>query len=329
MKKIVLSILLGCVMISLADAQARKPSLMVIPSDSYCNRIGCLKTEVGENGETMTYADYRKAFIEDENLRLVISEMSAIMSKRGFDLWNLEHELKDMPQKELEKSVTQNRKTAVALAESDLDRVMKVVRPDIIMDLDFIIKRHGPDRYIHFNLQAIDAYTKSEIASASGEGRPSSASSPGILLEEAVLNYMDNFNALLTDYFRNMLEKGRQVMVEVNVWDDSPILLDTEYEFMGETGTLSDIIDYWMSENSVEGRFSRLGGSENYIRYSPRIPIYKTVFGKSRAIGTIDFLNGLKSFLGKEPFYIESNVVERGLGEARLVIAGEKTKKRN
>lgn len=142
--------------------QAVKPRLMVIPSDSYCERSGYMTDGV---------PDYRRMFREDVNMRLVVSEMSTIMAKRGFPLESLEQTLKSMEQKELEGSLVANANYA-GLAESDLDRAKRMAGPDIILDLDVIVRKHGPQRYIHFNLQGLDAYTNKAIAAASGEGQP-------------------------------------------------------------------------------------------------------------------------------------------------------------
>lgn len=299
---------------AVACGQAVKPRLMVIPSDSYCQRGGYMADGV---------PDYRRMFLEDANVRLVISEMSTIMAKRGFPLESLEQTLKSLAQKELESSLTTNANYA-GLAESDLDRVKRMAGPDIILDLDVIVRKHGPQRYIHFNLQGLDAYTNKAIAAASGEGNPTTATAVGVLLEEAVLNYMDNFNAALMTHFNDTGEKGREVAVEVRVWQDSPVNMAAEYEFMSEQVTLGDVVDYWMSENCVEGRFSRVGGSDNQITYKQvRIPLYKTVLGKQRAINTRGFVNGLRQFLAAEPFKIESKIIERGLGEAWLVVGAK------
>ena len=46
--------------------QAKKPIIMVIPSDAYCNRAGYVTTYQDANGKTVTVADNEKAFIQDE-----------------------------------------------------------------------------------------------------------------------------------------------------------------------------------------------------------------------------------------------------------------------
>lgn len=310
-------LLLGCVLlcgITAALAQAKKPRLMVVPSDIYCQRNGFVSDGI---------PDYQKAFATDPNLRLVISELSTIMAKREFPLESLEQTLKNMSQRELERSLTTN-KNDEGVAESDLDKVKRLTGPDIILDLDFTIQKSGPRKYISFNLQGIDAYTGLVVAAASGDGAPSTSSSAGTLLEEAVLNYMDNFNTALMSHFEDLFQNGRSTYVEIQVWNDSEVDLDASFEFMDETVTLGDVIEYWMSENCVNGRFSRLSGSENQITYSQvRIPLYKKVLGKERPIDARGFIGGLNTFLSRSPFNLHCKIIEKGLGEVRLVIGTE------
>lgn len=301
-------------------AQARKPIIMVVPSDIYCTRAGYVTTYQDGNGETRTVSDYDKAFISDENLRLAISELSRIMADRGFPLKDLEQTLKSMDNQRAEADLfTGNAGGSVIL--SPLDRIKMTAKADIIMDLDFSIKTRGPQRYISFNLRGVDAYTNKVITSVSGDGRPSTAVSTGLLIEEAVLNYMDSFNAALQAHFDDMFANGREVTISIRMTDNCPITMNDEVEFLGETVLFSDVLDYWMDENTVNHRFSRVAGGDNFVDYEQvRIPLYKTVLGKERAIDTRSFAMDLARFLSKEPFNLPYKLNERGLGNVWIVL---------
>lgn len=319
MKRIILSLLLllpATVMFS----QAKKPIIMVIPSDIYCNREGYVTTYQDESGNTRTAADYSKAFISDENMRLAISELSRIMADRGFPLKDLEQTLKNMENQQAEASLFSG-SGGGAIYESPLDKLKRTAKADIIMDLDFSIKARGPQKYISFNLRGVDAYTGKIITSASGDGKPSTAASVGLLVEEAVLNYMDSFNDALQSHFDDMFENGREVTISVRMTENCPVSMYDEFEFMGETVALTDVIDWWMDENTVNHRFSRAGGGDYYIDYEQvRIPLYKTVLGKERAIDTRGFAMDLARFLSKEPFNLTYKLNERGLGNVWIVL---------
>ncbi|HIZ85853.1 MAG TPA: hypothetical protein IAC04_05130 [Candidatus Coprenecus stercoravium] len=319
MKKTILSIIMMLSALT-AFSQAKKPTIMVIPSDIYCEREGYVTNYQDENGTTHSSADYGRAFLSDENLRLAISELSRIMADRGFPLKDLEQTLKTMESQAAEAALFSGRGGG-SIYESPLDKLKRTAKADIIMDLDFNIKSRGPQKYISFNLRGIDAYTSKVITTASGDGQPSTAVSTGILVEEAVLNYMDAFNAALQNHFDDMFANGREVTISVRMTDNCPVTMYDDFEFMGEIVALTDILDWWMDENTVNHRFTRAGGGDYYTDYEQvRIPLYKTVLGKERAIDTRSFAMDLARFLNKEPFNLPYSINERGLGNVWIVL---------
>jgi len=256
-------------------------------------------------------------------LRLIISKMSGIMADRGFPLKDLEQEMKNLASEAAESSMLTSSEGS-EIAESPIDVLKRVAKADIIMDLDFEIKRQGPKKYIVFTLNGLDAYTSKNVASASGSGEPSSAATPEILLEEAVLSYMDEFNGRLMNHFTDMFEKGREVKIMVKVfsgWDQN---LESEFDYNGVYDMLSIHIEDWMAANTVDGRFSLSDGTETMMRLEQvRIPMMYTSNGRERAMDTRTFVNQLRQFLRDEPFMIDCKVYLRGLGEAWLIV-GEK-----
>ena len=185
------------------------------------------------------------------------------------------------------------------------------------MQLTYTVNSQGQKKYITFILQGLDAYTDKQIAGAQGSGAPSFSADLPILLEEAVLAHIDNFNAQLQSHFNDLLTNGREVTVRVRVWDSSPVNLEQEYN--GKE--LTEYIDDWMSRNTEKGRYSNSDGSENSITFEQvRIPLY-TATGKS--MDTRQFVTELKKYLNGPPFNITCKVMVQGLGRATLVI-GEK-----
>lgn len=197
--------------------QAKKPVLMVVPSDQYCISRG-YKMVFQNQGMTQTLPDYKAALQSDPDLRLVITKMGQIMADRGFPLKDLEQELKNLEQERAESSMLTSSSSGSEMAESPIDALKRVAKADIILDLDFDIKRQGPQKYIVFNLKGLDAYTAKQVTGVAGAGNPSTAASPELLLEEAVLSHMDNFNAGLMRHFDDMFANGREVKVMVKVW---------------------------------------------------------------------------------------------------------------
>lgn len=302
--------------------QAKKPTIMVVPSERYCIANGYSMTFDNQGTQTVL-PDYKKALQNDSDLRLAISKMSGIMSDREFPLKDLEQELRNIANESAESSLIMG-SAGGSVVESPIDVLKRTAKADIIMDLDFSVERQGPKKHIKFILNGLDAYTSKNIASSSGAGEPSSAASVDLLVEEAVLSHMDEFCGRLQAHFDDMFNNGREVKIMVKLFDGADVNLNDEYDYNGTTDELNIFIEDWMADNTVNGRFSISDATENFQHYEQvRIPMFYERNGRQRAMDTRTFVNNLKKFLSEAPFNLESKVYMRGLGEAWLII-GEK-----
>ncbi len=315
MKKLLLSISFVFVTI-LCFSQAKKPELMVMPSDVWCNDKGYM-ISYDNQGEQEEIPDYKKAVKSDKELTNVISKIGALMADRGFPLKDLSATISGIEQREAEERLITS-KAGSQIAESPLDKIRRVAKADIILSVDWTVNQVGPKRSITYNLQALDAYTNKQIAAVQGTGAPSMAAETVLLLEEAIVLNMDNFASRLQTYFDDLFANGREVTVRVRVFDNgSGVDLESEYDGM----ELTEIIDDWMWENTVEHRYSKVDGTENYIDFSQvRIPLFRE---NGRAMDTETFVRNLSKYLRQAPYSLTSKVLTRGLGEAVLII-GEK-----
>jgi len=316
MKRIILLISLAILITGNIFGQAKKPTIMVVPSDVWCNKNGFTTTYENQGSKVMI-PDYKIAMQSDENLILVIAKINTLMSDRGFPLKNLESVLKNVEQQAAQDNMRTS-KEGSSLAESPLDVLKKTAKADIIMQLTYTLNQTGPKKSVTFNLQGIDAYTGKQIAGAQGTGAPSFSSELPVLLEEAVLSQLDNFNAQLQTHFDDLLANGREVTVRVQVWDNgSGIDLESEYD--GEE--LGEIIDDWFFKNSVNGRYSKSESSESYMFFEQvRIPLYDA---NNKPMDTKDFVQQLRKFLKEPPYNLICKADMNGLG-AGLLYIGEK-----
>lgn len=320
MRKIVL-FFISVLFVSAAFAQAaKKPIIMVVPSDQYCISKG-YKIEFDDMGTKRVLPDYKAALQNDSDLRLVISKMSGLMADRGFPLKDLEQELKSLETASAELSMLSDKDMGMGVAESPIDALKRTAKADIIMDLSFEIKPMGPKKYITYILNGLDAYTSKNVASASGSGEPSSAVVVDVLLEEAVLGRMDEFNDRLMAHFVDMFEKGREIKVMVQVWESWGQNLESEFGDDGDE--LSFIIEDWMALNTVEGRFNLSDGTENFMKFEQvRIPLFKTVRDRERAIDARGWARDLSKML-KNDLGIENKLYMRGLGEVWFLLGSK------
>lgn len=288
---------------------------MVVPSDYLCISKGFVMT-FDDQGTKRNLPDYRAALQQSSDLLLVIGKINTLMADRGFPLKNLESVLKNLEQQSAEDAMMMS-KSGSDLTESPLDALKRVAKADIIMQVTWDVNVTGPKRSVTFNLQGLDAYTDKQVAGAQGTGTPSFSAELPVLLEEAVLAHLDNFNAQLQVHFDDLLENGREITMRVRVWSNSPV--DLEEEYAGYE--LGEIIEDWVSTNTVSGRFSTTDASENMMFFEQvRIPLYDE---RDRAMDARMFAQNLRRFLNKEPYSLDVKVSTRGLGQAQVTI-GEK-----
>lgn len=302
-----LSIAALAVMFSaVAAAQAKKPSLMVVPSDLWCNINGYMTVE-DNMGEQIPVPDYRKALMSNQYLLPVISRINGMMADRGFPLKNLETEIKSINSTSAEEAAISS-KSGSEVRSSMLAQLRQRSRADIILQLSWSINETGPKRSVTYTLQGLDSYTDKEIATSTGTGEPSFTAEIPVLLEEAVNKHMDEFCDRLQTHFDDLLTNGREVSMNVKVFDNDAGS-DLETEFDGSE--LREIIENWVYDNTVSHRFSLVDETEVNMNFDEvRIPIYDE---RGRAMAASHFGRSLQKYL-KDKFQIAAKVDNAGLG---------------
>jgi len=316
MKKSIFTLALALVAL-MANAQIKKPELMVVPSDVWCITNGYY-TEIENLGTTSKVPNYKQALQESMGLKLAIAKLNDLMAERQFPLQSLEQTIKNLEQRRMEDNLTTS-KSGNELSESPLDEVARTAKCDIILELSWDVKKIGPKNSLSYILEARDSYTGKSIGAASGTGAPSITADVDVLLEEAIVSNMDNFNNRLMDHFTEMQTIGREISLDIKVFANNAAGIDLETEF-GEY-ELIDIINEWLQVNTVQGRFSMPYASENVANFTQvRIPVYDE---RGRAIDANGFAKQLSKVLRKEPYNIPNKVLVKGLGRA-VIILGEK-----
>ncbi len=316
MKKYIF-LMAALIMPLLMEGQAKKPTIMVVPADVWCSENGYMTT-YDNQGDEVSVPDYEKAVQNDMDLVNAITKIGELMAERGLPLKDLASTVRSIRQSSAEDEMTVSRSSGSSLAESPLDKLLNRAKADILVELAWKINTVGPKQSVTYTLRGIDAYTNKQVAAAQGTGAPSFSAEIPVLIEEATLEKMDGFIAQLQAHFDDLLANGREVNVNIRVFDNgSGMSLEDEYDGY----ELIDIIDDWMAQNTVQHRYSLTDATENMMRFEQvRIPLYRE---NGMPMDTRRFVTELRRYLGKEPFNITSKVLTKGLGRADLVL-GEK-----
>ena len=121
----------------------------------------------------------------------------------------------------------------------------------------------------------------------------------------------------MDSWYADQNKNVREINLTVRCWDSWDE--DLESEFEGEE--LTDCIQNWLKQNCVGGVFNLSDGTESFAQFEQvRIPLTDE---KGNALDARGFATKLRKFLAKPPYNITAKVMQRGLGEAILVL-GEK-----
>ena len=80
-------IVLLLLFVGITFSQAKKPTLMVVPSDNWCFSNNYYES-FNNQGIVKDIPSYRIALQRDTDLDLVITQINGILSQRGFDAKN-------------------------------------------------------------------------------------------------------------------------------------------------------------------------------------------------------------------------------------------------
>jgi hypothetical protein len=296
--------------------QAKKPTLMILPSDNWCEQRYFM-TEFDNQGTKQKVPNYKQAFQEDTEIGQVISKIGSLMIDRGFPLKDVEQELKAIEARNAEDNMTTSTASGSSISESPLDKLKNKAKADIIIQIWWKVNKTEQGKSVSFILEAFDAYTSKRIASSTGNGTPNNTDIVPVLLQNAILANIDPFAAQLQSHFDDMFNNGREILVTVKKWNSWDKNMETEID--GKE--ITDYVNEWLQKNTVKGRFNMSDATENNIRCEQvRIPLFDS---SNNALDARQFAKGLQKYFKAAPFNFEVKLMTRGLGEA-IIVLGEK-----
>ncbi len=295
-------------------AQQKKPTLMILPSDNWCEQRYFMTT-FDNQGTKQKVPNYKQAFQEDTEIGQVISKIGSLMIKKGFPLKDAEQEIKSIEARTAEDNMTTDKGSL--LAESPLDMLKNKAKSDIIIQIWWKVNKTEEGKSISFTLEALDAYTSKRVASATGTSKANDKDIVPVLLENAVKSHIKAFAKQLDSYFANLNKNGREIILTVKRWDNWDLTLEDE---IADKEIIEHIED-WLKKSTVGGNFNLSNATENKAFFEQvMIPLYDE---DKNALDARNFAKELQKYLKKAPYNFDVKLMTRGLGEA-IIVLGEK-----
>lgn len=296
--------------------QAR-PTIMVIPGDLTLQEFGCLKN-TKMNGVSYTERDYARYLQKDDRARRITSFIQNKFNKENYPLSDFEQTLKDLDTQhatDIADNLEQDTKTQLLLT----------ARPDIILEMEYKksssrnLTTHNyknNTKNVSYTLSAIDAYTNKVVATITASNIKGTSTTETIQAD--LTKQMPDFMKDIQKYYSDILTRGRDITVRINVESGSNIKL-TDESIEGDT--YSDwIIDY-MKTHTVKGAY-KLTRNTAHDLYFQNCRI-KLLNEDGTQYSVYDFTRDLQKNLRKN-LGLSSTNNSQGLGTVVLTVKGIK-----
>lgn len=290
--------------------QAR-PTIMVIPSDNLLKRYSALKTEKIDGVNAIFY-DYKKYLLANSDNKILLSLIADNFIKQNYPLQDFEQTLKQL----------QNNSAldyADDIGKDAKTELLTVARPDLIVELDYarnMNMRGNLNSSYSYTINVIDPYTNSIIATAA------QSELKGDNVADALAKPMAKDLAKINDdilkSFNDILTRGRNITVRINLSADCPFNLDSR----SLTGhTYGDWIVDYVKTHTVKGAYKlqRNTAKEMYFT-NCRI---KLLNSDNTQYGVYDWAKDMTGSL-YDNLGVESTNKSQGLGEVVITINGLK-----
>lgn len=299
-----------------AIEQAR-PTIMVIPGDQTLQNFKCLTTQK-VNGRDYILRDYKNYLLKDDRAKRIISTIQNEFNKQNYPLSDFEQNLKQLDTQEALDMADGFEKDAKT-------QLLTVAQPDIILELSYDTSRdkmsmtshnysHKGDKNISFTLNALDAYTNKVVATMTASNIKGESTTEAI--QASIKDQMPKFQQDITNYFSDILTRGRDITVRIAVEKGSNVNLSDESI---EGDTYADWIMDYIKTHTVKGAYKMQRNTDKELYFvNCRI---KLINEDGTQYGVYDWTRDLQKNLRKN-LGLKCTNKAQGLGEVLISVQG-------
>ena len=291
--------------------QQALPQIMFMPADQTLKKFGALQ-EKTIGGQHFTERDYKKYLLADDRFPRLASFVQNAFIQQNYPLADFEQALKQLDTQAatgMADGVRQDAKTLL----------LQTAQPDVILELNYYISssltsHNYKDKNVSYTLTALDPYTNKSVATITANNIKGESTTE--VIQEDLKEKMPSLMADVQKYFSDILTRGREVTVRIQVAEDSNVNLQDESI---EGDTYSDWVMDFVKSKSVKGACKLQRNTNNELYFvNVRIPLLQS---DGSQYGVYDFTRDLQKSLRKN-LGLKSVNNAQGLGEVVLIVQG-------
>ncbi len=164
---------------------------------------------------------------------------------------------------------------------------------DIIVSAEVIFSGQGNNNECTITLRAVEKQTNGQLATESFASGLHMSNDTTLLAKNAVNKIQKSFFTQLNSSFEAMIQKGREVVVEMQL---SQALSDWDFEQDSPaTGTyFKDALEEWVRNAAFQETYSMDLHTDKYIKFSIQVPLWD--YEKNRSYTLTNFSSDMRKF---------------------------------
>lgn len=293
-----------------AIEQAR-PTIIVIPSDNLLKRYNALKTEKIGDVSTNIY-DYNNYLLANNDNKTLLSLISGNFVDQNYPIQDFEQTLKQLKKN---KAIDY----ADNIGKDVKTELLTVAQPDLIVELDYSrnMNMRGDMNYTYnYTLNVIDPYTNNVIATATQSDLKGDNVKNAV--SKAMTNDLEKINGDIAKSYRDILNRGRNITIRINLASDCPYNLDNR-SIAGNT--YADWIVDYVKTHTIKGAYKLQRNTPKELYFvNCRIQLLNN---DDTQYGVYDWARDMTQSLYNN-LGVESTNKAQGLGEVVITLKGLK-----
>ena len=207
--------------------------------------------------------DIRRVLDNNANSRVALAKVKEAFDNRGFNTTDFVAKLKE----------TESRQVFTSDNLTDIKtQLIEYSGADIFVEVEANLERSSSGNSAQVILSAYDAATAASLSNKVGFSGKFYTEDFGKLTAKATEGIVEDFLNVMQTKFTDIVENGRLVSIEFSIGPDSDLRMSTEIK--GDDLPLSDALEVWMGDNTLNGNYHIQGASNLKILFDiVRIPL--------------------------------------------------------
>lgn len=259
-----------------ADAKKQQPTSALNPT--------IVVVPYTDSSDGYSYEDMRTRIEQHPVERYAVERVAEAFQNHGFKTRDFIAQLQNSKNRDMLREGSQS---------DDATMIVRELPGDIVVTVGVRTQSQGNTTRVGIDTRAVEKQTAGRLATKTFESGYYHTTDTAFLVREAIKNIEADFFAQLSASFEQMISKGREVQLDLNI-SETVADWDFEQDAPASGEYFKDALDEWLRENAFNGIYDMSRSTDKYISVSINVPLWNAE--KNRTYTLSNFGSDLRKF---------------------------------